>query len=60
MWELIYAAFWFNAIGCGLMAGLYFAFSTFIMTALGRIPTQAGIAVKHTARERATRLRAAE
>jgi uncharacterized membrane protein len=26
------------------MAGLYFAFSAFIMTALGRIPTAAGIA----------------
>jgi len=44
MWELIYAALWFNAIGCGLMAGLYFAFSAFIMTALGRIPTEAGVA----------------
>lgn len=28
---------WFSAIGCGLMAGLYFAFSGFIMKALGRI-----------------------
>jgi uncharacterized membrane protein len=28
---------WFSAIGCGLLAGVYFAFSTFIMTALGRI-----------------------
>lgn len=28
---------WFSAIGCGVVAGLYFAFSTFIMTALGRI-----------------------
>jgi uncharacterized membrane protein len=28
---------WFCAIGCGLLAGTYFAFSTFIMTALGRI-----------------------
>lgn len=27
---------WFCALGCGLMAGVYFAFSTFIMTALGR------------------------
>jgi uncharacterized membrane protein len=44
MWELVYAALWFNAIGCGLMAGLYFAFSAFIMTALSRIPTPAGIA----------------
>lgn len=34
---------WFAAIGCGMMAGLYFAFSTFIMTALGRIPQAHGI-----------------
>ena len=35
---------WFSAIGCGLLAGLYFAFSAFIMTALGRIGQVAGIA----------------
>jgi uncharacterized membrane protein len=35
---------WFAAIGCGLMAGLYFAFSTFIMGALGRIDQASGIA----------------
>ncbi|MDE5458616.1 DUF1772 domain-containing protein [Bradyrhizobium sp. CSA112] len=35
---------WFSAIGCGLLAGLYFAFSTFIMTALGRIGQASGIA----------------
>ena len=34
---------WFSAIGCGLLGGLYFAFSTFIMTALGRINQAAGI-----------------
>lgn len=34
---------WFSAIGCGLMAGLYFAFSGFIMQALGRIDLGAGI-----------------
>jgi uncharacterized membrane protein len=28
---------WFSAVGCGLIAGIYFAFSTFIMPALGRI-----------------------
>ena len=36
---------WFCAIGCGLLGGLYFAFSTFIMTSLGRIghgPFEAG------------------
>ena len=35
---------WFSALGCGLMAGVYFAFSTFIMTALGRLDQAAGIA----------------
>ena len=40
---LVTGLLWFSAIGCGLMAGLYFAFSTFIMTALGRIDTVAGI-----------------
>jgi uncharacterized membrane protein len=35
---------WFSAIGCGLLAGLYFAFSTFIMTSLSRIGPAAGIA----------------
>ncbi len=35
---------WFSAIGCGLLAGLYFAFSAFIMTALGRTGQAAAIA----------------
>lgn len=35
---------WFSAMGCGLMAGVYFAFSTFVMTALGRLDQAAGIA----------------
>ena len=35
---------WFSAIGCGLLGGLYFAFSAFIMTSLGRIDRGAGIA----------------
>jgi len=34
---------WFCAIGCGLLAGAYFAFSTFIMTALGRIDPAHGV-----------------
>ncbi|MDP5279945.1 hypothetical protein Q9Q95_13505, partial [Sphingomonas sp. DG1-23] len=28
---------WFGAIGCGLIAGLYFAFSTFILQAFDRL-----------------------
>ncbi|UXU85643.1 anthrone oxygenase family protein [Burkholderia sp. S-53] len=38
------ALLWGSAIGCGLMAGVYFAFSTFVMTSLGRIAPQAGVA----------------
>ncbi|KVQ89435.1 DUF1772 domain-containing protein [Burkholderia ubonensis] len=35
---------WFSAIGCGLIAGVYFAFSTFVMTSLGRLAPEAGVA----------------
>jgi uncharacterized membrane protein len=35
---------WFSAIGCGLLAGIYFAFSTFVMTALAGIGLAQGIA----------------
>jgi uncharacterized membrane protein len=31
------------ALGCGLMAGLFFAFSTSVMPALARLPAAAGI-----------------
>jgi uncharacterized membrane protein len=31
------------AIGCGLVAGIFYAFSTFIMRALGKIPPAQGI-----------------
>jgi uncharacterized membrane protein len=34
---LITALLWFCALGCGLLGGLYFAFSAFIMTALERV-----------------------
>src|SRR5882724_5385944 len=40
---LMVGLLWFSAIGCGLLAGLYFAFSAFIMTALGRIGQVPGI-----------------
>jgi uncharacterized membrane protein len=33
------------AIGCGVVAGIFFAFSSFVMAALGRIPAAHGIAV---------------
>ena len=32
------------ALGCGLVAGIFFAFSTFVMTALARLPAEKGIA----------------
>ncbi|MEG3791802.1 anthrone oxygenase family protein [Lysobacter sp. CCNWLW3] len=35
---------WTGAIGCGLLGGLFFAFSVFIMSALGRIAPASGIA----------------
>lgn len=35
---------WFSALGCGLIAGLYFAFSAFIMTALGQTDPAVGTA----------------
>ena len=41
---LLSGLLWFSAIGCGLMAGVYFAFSAFIMTSLARIAPAAGIA----------------
>ncbi len=33
-----------SALGCGLMAGVFFAFSAFIMNALARLPPAQGIA----------------
>ena len=32
------------ALGCGLAAGVFFAFSTYVMPALGRLPAAQGIA----------------
>ncbi len=37
------AILWFCAVGSGLMAGVYFAFSGFIMASFARIETSAGI-----------------
>lgn len=33
-----------TALGCGLVGGVFFAFSTFIMSALARLPVREGIA----------------
>lgn len=45
---IITTLLWFSAIGCGLIAGLYFAFSTFILTAFGRIDQVHGIAAMNS------------
>lgn len=34
---------WIQAVGTGLMTGIYFAFSTFVMIALSRVDASAGI-----------------
>lgn len=41
---LVATLLWFSSLACGLLAGVYFAFSAFIMGALGRIEPRAGIA----------------
>lgn len=48
---IISALLWFSVMGCGLVAGLYFAFSAFIMTSLGRIDQSAGIAAMNAINE---------
>ncbi len=41
--QLIFALKFLSAFGCGLTAGVFFAFSTFVMPALARIEPSAGI-----------------
>jgi uncharacterized membrane protein len=36
------------AIGCGLVGGIFFAFSSFVMAALGRLPSDHGIAAMNS------------
>lgn len=45
------ALLWFSAVGCSLMAGLYFAFSTFVMRALERLGPASGIAAMNSINE---------
>lgn len=40
----VFALTFAAAIGCGLVAGIFFAFSSFVMKALGRLPSDHGIA----------------
>lgn len=41
---LLFALKLFAALGCGLIAGVFFAFSTFVMSALARLQSAQGIA----------------
>ncbi len=42
--KLIFVLKLFAALSCGLMAGVFFAFSTFVMKGLSRLPANEGIA----------------
>jgi uncharacterized membrane protein len=42
--QLLFAVTLFAALGCGLIAGVFFAFSAFVMKALARLPPGEGIA----------------
>ena len=42
--ELLSTLTLITALGCGLVAGVFFAFSTFVMKALARLPAAQGIA----------------
>ena len=42
--RLIFVLTFASAIGSGLVAGIFFAFSTFVMKALARLPSAQGIA----------------
>jgi len=42
--DFIFALTLVSALGCGLIAGAFFAFSTFVMKALARLPGAQGIA----------------
>jgi uncharacterized membrane protein len=42
--QFLFALTLLAALGCGLIAGVFFAFSSFVMKALARLPASAGIA----------------
>ena len=42
--DLLFALTFVSALGCGLIAGVFFAFSAFVMKALVRLPPAQGIA----------------
>ncbi len=49
--SVVWIILWVGAIGCGVMAGVYFTFSTFVMTSLARIEPPAGIAAMQSINE---------
>ena len=48
---VLYAATLVSALGCGLVAGVFFAFSTFVMSALKRLAPAQGIAAMQSINE---------
>ncbi len=42
--SLLFALTFISALSCGLMAGVFFAFSAFVMNGLGRLPTAQSVA----------------
>lgn len=42
--EFMFGMTFLTALGCGLIGGVFFAFSSFVMRALGRVPSACGIA----------------
>ena len=42
--RLLFGLTLLTALGCGLIAGVFFAFSTFVMRALARLPAAQGVA----------------
>ena len=42
--DLLFALTFISALGSGLVAGIFYAFSTFVMKALARVPSAQGIA----------------
>jgi uncharacterized membrane protein len=44
IYRLLFAWTLLSAIGCGVIAGVFFAFSTFVIKALAALPTAQGIA----------------
>jgi uncharacterized membrane protein len=46
--KLLFGVTLTSAIGCGLIGGAFFAFSSFVMKALGRLPPAQGIAAMNS------------